>query len=178
MKNIIHVILSLVTILAFSACASTRIAEDPFVFKKATFKPMDKSKIKKIEIVLGKDRLLHYTGIVLLPERLSITSDVLLAAVIKRLEPEEERKFDEVCNEPLGTFESYVDFYDADDQRLGTVFIYEGGTKDYEFDKLIEEIKQNTSRKKAPNKAVEPTTMRVTDPADAGSAPRMVAAHF
>ncbi len=29
-----------------------------------------------------------------------------------------------------------------------------------------------------PNKAVEPTTMRVTDPADAGSAPRMVAAHF
>ena len=33
-------------------------------------------------------------------------------------------------------------------------------------------------KKKTPNKAVEPTTMRVTDPANAGSAPRMVAAHF
>jgi hypothetical protein len=32
--------------------------------------------------------------------------------------------------------------------------------------------------KTEPNKAVEPTTMRVTDTANAGSAPRMVAAHF
>jgi signal peptidase I len=31
---------------------------------------------------------------------------------------------------------------------------------------------------KKPNQAVEPTTMRVTDPANAGSAPRMVAAHL
>ena len=29
-----------------------------------------------------------------------------------------------------------------------------------------------------PNEAVEPTTMRVTDPANAGPAPRIVAAHF
>ncbi len=34
------------------------------------------------------------------------------------------------------------------------------------------------SKQKTPNKAVEPTTMRVTDPANAGSAPRMVAAHL
>jgi hypothetical protein len=36
----------------------------------------------------------------------------------------------------------------------------------------------DTQKKKEANQAVEPTTMRVTDPANAGSAPRMAAAHL
>jgi hypothetical protein len=39
-------------------------------------------------------------------------------------------------------------------------------------------LKLKKEEKTEPNQAVEPTTMRVTDPANAGSAPRMVAAHL
>ena len=52
----------------------------------------------------------------------------------------------------------------------GSVLDWTDGEYDYQL---------NIQKKKTePNNAVEPTTMRVTDPANAGSAPRMVAAHF
>ena len=165
MKSAIHVILCLLTILAFTACSSTRITDDPFVFKKGVFRPMDKSKIKKIEIVLGKERLLHYSGVILLPERLAITSDEILASVIKTLGPEEQQKFEELSNQPVGMFDSYVDFFDADDSRIGTVFIYKTGARVYEFDKLIEEIKQQTFGKTEPNQRLQ--TMRFKIPMNA-----------
>jgi hypothetical protein len=72
---------------------------------------------------------------------------------------------------PQGIFSSFR-FYTGDAVRASK----EGNWKDLSFDEFL--IIDIEIKKAELNKAVEPTTMRVTDPANAGSAPRMLAAHF
>ena len=90
---------------------------------------------------------MHYRGIEYLPARISITDEVLVSAILKKLEPEERAKFDAFWNHPLGSYSSFVEFFGEDDNSLATIFIYPDEERS-EFNDFVAEIKEGNRKDK------------------------------
>lgn len=139
------IILSLV--LFHPATTSAQSAEnDPLDPAGLEFKITPKEKIRIIHISLGPEVLLSPSGIEILPAKLAITDEKLIARIVKAFSDEEELKHKEFLGNPVGSYKHYVDFLDEQGARIHTVFLYAEGTGS-KFDPMIKELIQRSLTK-------------------------------
>ncbi len=129
------------------AVTSAQAAEgDPFDPAGLEFKITPKEKIRIIHISLGPEVLLSPSGIEILPAKLAITDENLIAKIIKAFTDEEELKHKEFLGNPVGSYKHYVDFLDEQGTRIHTAFLYADSTGS-KFDPTIKELIQRSLTK-------------------------------